>query len=216
MRKRLALLSSLVVLVITLTSCKEHECPLPQIILSGESLPDAQVNSFDPAVLSGPGGAKLGATAWTYGGIFGAIRSFVNFDLSSVPANAEIVSAFITLNADTTNPPHGHSQLTGPNSWKIKRVTSAWGEYTTSWYSRPSYDNVNAVSMPASTGASQTYTADITRLVKDQFAHPTQYYGIMLQLDTESVYRGVFFCSREHPYASTLAPKVVIKYRMKE
>src|SRR6478735_4298102 len=98
-------------LFLMLLACREHECPTPihtdppvqyinnEIILSGESLPDAQVNSYAPTELSGPGGSKLGATAWTYSNVFGVIRSYINFDLSKLPPKSEILSAKLTLYA---------------------------------------------------------------------------------------------------------------------
>src|SRR6478735_7343762 len=208
MKKSFLWLGSLL-LTLQLIGCREHDCPTPvvqtnsspvikQIVLKDAALPEAGCNSYYPDNNRGSDG-RIHTCAWTFNsGYFGAARVWMNFDLSSIPAGAEILTAELRLYADTTNNyngARGHSSLTGSNEWSIKRVTSDWKENTLTWNNRPTYDNVGAISMAESVTGYQMYTVDIASFLNDQLAHPDLYYGIMFQIKTEVQYRLIAFCS---------------------
>lgn len=112
-------------------------------------------------------------------------RTVMNFDLSAVPANATIVSATLTLYGtgfiNSLLPGHF-----GNNTAYLKRITSSWSENSVTWNSAPQTTNVNQVSVPASTSASQDYSILVTALVQDMLANPSSSFGFHLGLQTEN------------------------------
>jgi hypothetical protein len=225
MKKSLLWLGSLL-LTLQIVGCREHECPTPvtetnvapptitHLLLQDAAISEANVNSNYPSFNRGADG-RIHTCAWTFSGNYGAARTFMNFDLSSIPKDAKILTAELKLYADTTNNynlSRGHNSLTGSNEWKIKRVTGDWTENTLTWDNRPETDEVGVINMPESTSGDETYVVDISDFLNDQLQHPDKYYGIMFQLRTESIYRVIAFCSKEHPYAATLKPTLKLTY----
>lgn len=224
MKKSFLWLGSLL-LTLQLIGCREHECPTPtvntgpvikQIILQDAAIRESGCNSYYPNNNAG-GDGRIHTCAWTFNnGNFGAARTWMNFDLSSIPTGATILTAELRLYADTTyiyNGSNGHSSLTGTNEWAIKRVTSDWKENTLTWNNRPTYDDVGAIDMAESVSGAQSYTVDIASFLNDQLKHPNLYYGIMFQIKTEVPYRLIAFCSKEHIYGATLKPILKITYQ---
>ena len=178
---------------------------------------DAQVNSISPDNnYAAYGFGVLHAMAGTWSGTPGAIRIYMQFDYSSIPAKAEVESVKLKLYADTVNvsitgPPKGHTSLTGPNEIYVKRVISPWSETTLTWNTQPSTDNVNRLELPASTSRSQAYTIDITKFAQDEMAEPTKYHGIMIQMKDETPWRAVAFRSSDDTLAAR-RPELHISY----
>ena len=153
------------------------------------------------------------AAAWTFGGVPGVIRSIVEFDLTSVPANAIITSAKLSLFArDNTSGIGQHSTLSGPNDCWLERITSAWDESTVTWNTQPSTTTQNRVTLPASTSPTENYTdIDVTALVQDMTDKPTESFGFMLKLSDENYYRKLVFCSSDNTNPD-LRPKLELAY----
>ena len=63
------------------------------------------------------------AAAWTWESIKGKQRSFIEFDLSTIPANAIITKAELDLYHNPNEPTYGHSQLSGTNEVLLQKVT---------------------------------------------------------------------------------------------
>ncbi|HSZ72339.1 MAG TPA: DNRLRE domain-containing protein [Cytophagaceae bacterium] len=209
--------------------CKQQKCPEP---ITFPSLPsqhqlklkpttdaqDAFVFSVLPTTNFG-NNPTLQTMVATWSLQFGVKRSFINFDLSAIPTDAEIQSAVLTLFADTLNVgmnyiPYGHSTYGGDNTWVIDRVTSPWTENTITWNNQPSVDTVGQITMPASISRFETYTVDITHFVKNELIHPDLYYGIMFHLQEELIeYREIAFCPGDHQHADQLAPELYITYK---
>lgn len=66
---------------------------------------------------------SFNAIAWTNNGNISNSRSLVQFDLSRIPANANILNAQLSLFA---NPAGTHSTTSGPNNTVLQRITSTW------------------------------------------------------------------------------------------
>jgi hypothetical protein len=160
---------------------------------------------------SSASGTELPVDAWTYQGTAGKDHSFIDFDLSSIPAGSVITSAQLFLYGATDLPSGGHSILSGSNEWMIQRVTSGWNLTTTTWATSPSTTTLNQVSMPASTTSDQNFQADVTNLVQDMIDDQQNSFGFMMKLQTEVHYRRVNFASRNYANASK-RPKLVVTY----
>jgi hypothetical protein len=205
--------------------CKKCDCPEPPLsgtltskMKPGSEGKDAMVFSTSPA-FAGPNDSRLFLMAGTWSGIPGVTRAFIQFDYSSIPKHATINSALLTLYADTTDVgilyyPNGHSDHDGPNDWYINRITANWSEGSVTWNNQPITDGVGQVNVPGTSNPKQTFTVDITDLVKDEFENPGKYFGIMMRLETEGYYRGIMFCSTDHPN-SARHPELEITYTVK-
>ncbi|HLP54262.1 MAG TPA: DNRLRE domain-containing protein [Fluviicola sp.] len=112
-------------------------------------------------------------------------RGLLYFDLSSVPAGSDVVSA--TLNLYGTGYLNallpGHY---GNNAAKVYRVTSPWTENTVTWNTQPTYSATDYASLPASVNSTQDYQITTTALVEYMVQHPSTNYGFLLQLDSEN------------------------------
>ncbi len=153
------------------------------------------------------------ADAWLFSGLPGTIRSIIQFDLSSIPADAIISNAKLSLYGwDATSQLGQHSTQSGPNNCYLERITSSWNETNVSWNSQPTTTNVNKVSLPASTSDNQNYIdVDVTLLLQDMISNPLTSFGFMIKLQNEAYYRRMNFCSSDHPNSS-LHPKLQITY----
>ena len=142
--------------------------------------------------------AVFQASAWTYFGTPGTIRSFLEYDLDTFAnMNCTLDSAILYLYHDGGS--SVHSSLSGTNETWINRVTQAWDENVMTWNNQPtiatSVVGQDYVSIPQSTSPTQTYILDITDMVTYWLANPADNFGLRFSLQTESFYRRVRFAS---------------------
>lgn len=153
------------------------------------------------------------AIAWTYVGNSFVMRSFLKFDLSMISPESTIQSAKLSLysNPNSSNS-QLHSSLSGSNACYLKRVTSSWSPSTISWSNQPTSSSVNQVALSQSSSMTQNYIdIDITNLIQDIINSGTN-EGIVIQLQTEQLYRSMVFASNIHP-DTALRPKITISFR---
>lgn len=130
-------------------------------------------------------------------------RGLVAFDLSGIPEDATVVAAFLDLTAagpvwhtgDVSTIGH-----VGANSATLRRIIEPWDATTVTWNTRPDVTEENMVPLPASSYAMQNYlNIDVTALVQDMVQDPANSHGFQIQLDDETVTRGLIFVSSETP-----------------
>lgn len=170
--------------------------------------------SYNNATTNYGGQDAIGAHAWTNIGIPDTGRSLLEFDMSTIPSNAIITSASLSLyNNPTTTYANGvHSWLSGPNNGFIQRVTSYWDEKTVTWMTQPTSTPLNQASIPASVFANQDYlNIDVTQLITDMYNNPLNSFGFMIRLETEQQFRSLVFASSNYSN-STKNPKLDICY----
>jgi hypothetical protein len=171
---------------------------------------DARVWSIYPNMISGDY-PYMKANAWTWGGQFGIERSFIEFDLDSVPPNVEITSAYLSFfyhflggNIEQT-----HS---GDNYSLIQRIVAPWNESTTSWDNQPMATSANEVIVHPSTEPQEDFLdIDVTDLVIDMLNDPENSHGFLFRLLNEEEYRRLAFASSDHPDPEKW-PMLVITY----
>lgn len=146
------------------------------------------------------------AQSWTWEGVPGTIRSFIQFDLSGIPDNATITKAELYLyhNQDTE-----HSSLSSSNAAYLERVTSAWTGNSLCWNEQPLVTSDHRVSLEQSSSPTQDYVLDVTQMVGDmrQFGN----YGMRLCLQTEQAYASMYFSSQNHANQE-MHPKLVVTF----
>jgi len=162
--------------------------------------------------------AEFMAMAWTNGGNNNIVRSLIDFDLSSIPSNVEILMAeltFYAINNTIHSQGQGHSQLTSSNACYLKRITESWDENTVTWNSQPNVSTDNIITLNASENNMQDYVIDITDYIADKYERPADNYGLMLELINETNYARMIFGSSDN-VDETKRPKLEIYYTTKE
>ena len=147
---------------------------------------------------------------WTFSGTEGLGCSVIQFDLSALPENIEILDAKLSLYYNSTSSSSGQA---GENACNLKKITSDWDEQTVTWNTMPSTTDVNQVLLETSTSDNQDYLdIDILNFVNEWYANSTTNYGMMLKIIDESLYNSMKFCSSDYS-DSELRPKLVINYK---
>jgi len=155
----------------------------------------------------------LNIQSWTNGGITANQRSLIDFDLSMIPANATIQSAYLFLFVDmnVSTFPGGHQQLSGSNESIIKRVITNWNESLVTWNNQPSTTTLNQTTIIQSTASNQDYIMDVTNLVQDMIDDTLNSFGFFMKLVNENYYRRMIFASKDNPNVE-LHPKLNITF----
>lgn len=219
-----------------LMSCNKKECVAPEdkpsVITYGSTTPssnstttislqnsastsDAYLAEFYPNNNYGLN-TKLFCSAWTYSGTPAKVLYLIRFDYSNVPEGKTIISAKLSLYADTTNvytgspaPDKGHY---GANlNWSIKRIENLWSESIVTFNNRPTSSIVNQVKLNTPLNNTSSFIdINVTDLVKDQLH--TQNYGFEISLDDAIPYKRLAFYSSDSPYLNSI-PVIRIEYK---
>jgi hypothetical protein len=156
---------------------------------------------------------ELVASAWTINGVIVYYRGLFKFDLSSIPANATIVSAKLSLYSNPL-PLNGdlvHANSGPDNSMFIRRITNSWDPPTTNWANKPSTTATDQVPIPhTSQSFLDLIDIDVKNLVVDM--QNSGNYGFMIMLQNDVIYNIRDFCSSTNADA-TKHPKLVITYQ---
>lgn len=135
--------------------------------------------------------------AWTFGGTFGIVRGFLQFDLSSIPVGSVIDSAFLSLYAPHSPNMQFHS---GESAAFLRRITTGWDEATVAWNHQPQSTHVHQVALPKASADYEDYPhIDVSSLVRDMISDPANSFGFMLILRDEKKYNRISFCASEYP-----------------
>lgn len=156
---------------------------------------------------------EFNALAWTNGGAISNHRSLIQFDFTSIPPGSIVASATLHLfyNPTSSNASGFHSNLSGSNDSYIMKITSPWDEHTVTWNNQPSVTSVNEAYLSTSISNTQDYLVNVTAIVQDFIDNPSQNYGMMIKLATESYYRCLLFATSDHPN-SQLHPEIEVRY----
>jgi hypothetical protein len=158
-----------------------------------------------------PQAPEIGAAAWTINSVPAYVRGLVKFDLSSLPANAIITSARMTLYSNPT-PLNGNfidANYGADNTLLIQRVTSNWNTSLT-WQTQPGTDASTQIVIPH-TPLSRLDITDLDVTTQMKAMQQMGNYGFMIKLQNEVIYTSRIFCSSKYADASK-HPKLVILY----
>ncbi|MES2629119.1 MAG: DNRLRE domain-containing protein, partial [Bacteroidota bacterium] len=176
---------------------------------------DAHASDFYPSTNFGDF-PWMGPVTWTIGGEKATSRAFYRFPVTNIPANAEIVSAKLSLfyNPDNNfnSPDGGHSSLSNSNESIIYRVTGPWFERELTWNNQPDVDYSVSVYMPESTDHYQDYTdMDVTELLQASRTAGDQSFNLRLSLIKEQFYAALIFATSDDTVA-TRRPLLEVTY----
>lgn len=112
-------------------------------------------------------------------------RGLLYFDLSTIPAGSQVLSAQLDLYAtgfiNTLLPGHF-----GNNLAYIEQVTAPWNEFTVTWNNQPASTALNRGVLQPSTSSTQDYSVNLNALIQGLVNNPAINFGLLLRLDTES------------------------------
>ncbi len=173
---------------------------------------DARVNSHF-YTSTWPDHREFTAMAWTNGGNEVIVRSFISFDLSQIPSNAELEYAKLSLYSFYSPGNGHHSTFSGSNASFIQRVIEPWEEATINWNNQPLTTVENQVTLAQSGDSIQDYLdVDVTAIIRDILETPNEGYGMMIRLKEEQYYRKMIFASGDNSDES-LRPKLQVCFR---
>lgn len=205
------------IITISIFSIKTY-CQDTLILKAGNTGKDAWIWSYDPFedVNFGESNTSnqglnnvIRSEVWVWDTGADTIRGVLDFDLSSIPLNATIVEAKLSLfyYANT-----GFTQQEGENKILIQRITENWSETNITWNNQPKTTILNQVSLAKSDSSTQNYLdINVTDLVNDMI--DSAGYGFMFKMENEVIYKGLSFASSEHSNTS-LHPKLEIVYNI--
>ena len=154
---------------------------------------------------------EIGASAWTNNGVPFSMRALLKFDLSTLPANAKIKSAKLTLYSNPTpiNSNQVDANFGDDNSLFISRAIDNWNSSVT-WQTQPLTTASGQISVPhTDQSLLDLVELDVTNLIKDMQQHGN--YGFLIRLQNEVIYTARIFCSSKYADASK-HPKLVLEY----
>lgn len=153
---------------------------------------------------------NLFALAGTSNGIPCLMRSIMEFDVSTIPEGAVLLDARLSLYF-ANNPSVPHYQY-GDNVALLQRVIEPWDEATVNWFNQPEVTEQNQVVLPASTDPEQDYVdIDVRDIFQDIVDNPENSHGLLFRLQTEVMYRRMFFASSDYDDPAKW-PRLVIIY----
>jgi len=140
------------------------------------------------------------AITWTCASVLCLGRSLLQFELSSIPTNAIVDSAYLELYANENN---GNGIAGSPmygtdNVGLVQKITQAWNPTTVTCNNQPTSTNVNEAIIPQSMSTVEDYRIDVTTLTQDMISNPISNYGFMLrQVDEVNYYNSLIFSTGE-------------------
>jgi len=162
---------------------------------------------------SDPTAPEIGGAAWTVFGTPVAMRAALKFDLSSIPSDAIINSAKLTLYSNPT-PLNGNqidANYGSDNSLLIQKIITTWSSGTANWSNQPATTTNGQIIIPSTTQKFLDLNdIDVTNLVSSMVNNNAN-YGFLLRLQTENMYTSRIFCSSKYP-DSNKHPKLVVAY----
>lgn len=166
------------------------------------------VNGYGDA--TNPTAPEIGAVTWSFGG-YSYVRGLLKFNLSSLPANATIISAKLSLYSNPT-PLNGNlvdANYGSNNTMLLQRIRTDWNT-SVKWQTQPATDVANEIVIPhTSMSLLDLIDLDVTDLVIDMQQKGN--YGFMIKLQNELVYNSRIFCSSKYPDA-TKHPRLELQY----
>jgi hypothetical protein len=119
---------------------------------------------------------NYGLAPWLYVGRSGAYslsRSFIRFDLSSIPAGAVIEDATLLVSLIEWS-------YTSTTYISVTQVLTAWTEAEINWSNQPDTRHPESLDSTLVTGISRYYAWDVTSWVQDWANGTSNNYGLML------------------------------------
>jgi len=150
--------------------------------------------------------------AWTINYLPITCRDLLKFDLSSIPANATIISAELHMYSDTI-PQNGdliHANYGVDNSFVVQQVATDWDRGTVNWFNQPAGLTANQIVLPNTTQPFLNMDINVKDMVSSMVSNNAN-YGFKLSVQNEVLYTSRIFCSSYYSDV-TRHPRLIVKY----
>ncbi|HEX5001860.1 MAG TPA: DNRLRE domain-containing protein [Bacteroidia bacterium] len=135
-------------------------------------------------------------------------RGLIQFDLSSIPSNATVISAYLSLYAYNLPGVGGH-QVAAYSHTYLYALYQAWDEATVTWDNQPGYSYANYTEFPVADSVDQDFLdIDVRNLVQSSVSFPASNFGYLLSQGNGG---RLVFGSSENP-DPLLRPKLVVTW----
>jgi hypothetical protein len=173
--------------------------PVTLTTTSSTSVADTGTNQASPGTNTGTTTTMLVASASSANR-----RSFVRFDLSSIPSTARVQSATLQLTMSTAP--------TATRTYEVDKVNAAWAESTLTWTNMPTAAAATAT-VASGTTSGVNLTWNVTADAKTFVANSSTNFGWQIKDTTESsaTARTATFRTREWTTA-TQRPTLTVIY----
>jgi hypothetical protein len=154
------------------------------------------------------------AAAWQNTNYNGVIRSFIQFDLSSIPQYSIIDSAYLWLYYDSISiNPGQFSTGPGSNASLLCRVLNNWNQDSITWNNQPAITYSNDVLLQQSATWNEDYLhIDVSQLVSDMVNNPSSSFGFCMKLNNESVFLNSMKFFSNYGRIPSMHPKLEVCY----
>ena len=149
--------------------------------------------------------------SWTLHGNFEKQCALIDFNTKSLPKNAIIINATLTLHRA---PNITHFKNSGLVSIEISSIKSQWNENKVCWNKQPEITN-NYKLVVELNPEKDFFEIDVTQLVKEKVKSPQLNHGFYLKPASDDYYQGIAFASSEYSDKS-LRPTLTVKYFVPE
>jgi hypothetical protein len=168
---------------------------------------DATISSLDSSVNYGRIHDLL-AMAWAANERLFVLRSLLQFDLPVLGEGEVLHEATLSLYASTGSI---HPAHLGLNEGMLLRIAEPWNADEVTWENQPEAVTSGAVFLPRADDPFQNFIdLDVTVALRAMLDEgPSAQHGLLVQLQSESVFRSLNFASADHP-DSTLHPVLTL------
>lgn len=159
--------------------------------------------------------ADIHVEAWTRNSKSYTVRGLVKFDLSSIGASAQIVSANLYLYSYPNPPLNGNltdANFGTSNGLYVQQVSTNWAPGTITWANQPSGLTTNQISVPHTTQSNLDLNLDVTNMVSSMVSGNAN-YGFLVKLQNEVTYNSRIFVSSRNTTYTAKYPKLVVVYK---
>lgn len=139
------------------------------------------------------------ALSWTSGGVPIFDRSLIKYDISFIPGNANIDSAFLTLYKHPAPTSANGDAFNGDCSFLLQQVTDNWIPNTVNWCNQPNVNTANEILVSCNSFVNLN---EVKINVSDMLSFMHQNginYGFKIRMQTEQPFNSATFVSSNHP-----------------
>jgi hypothetical protein len=202
----------------TVFLAKIQGCKTPQTIYESLYLQpgptdgqDADINLIVPNQNSG-NTTFIDPYAWTQSGDINIKRAYIKFNFSSIPTNAIVDSAYLSLyfSQDLIDRYPIFTGHYGDNALSINKILSIWDESTITWNTKPDVDETLSIFIAAAATPKQDYPKiDVKSLVQNMLGSNNQGFAIRHRI--EEPYKITCLTTSEEVNPAK-RPKIIVYY----
>ena len=174
----------------------------------------AYIDGGDPGICIVSNSAVV--ADWTSSGEPYTWQFLLQFDMSAVPADAVINSAYLSLWANLTSPSgySGRPMYGTGNATYINRIVDPWSTTTLTWMTPPGFSMTHPATLAQSTATDENYlNQNVTAMVQDMFQYEGNHGFLFRMVQETTPYNSMIFCSPEYYTTDTsMSPLLVVTY----